>query len=85
MNRLLIVDGSNLLFQMFFGIAVENKNDFNGLGLFDGILICHFNDERKELYDKLKNEEKYKVFALSNDDSLVISSDNTGLCAAERY
>lgn len=49
-------------------------NDFNGLGLLDGVLICHYTMERKELYDILISENKYKVYALSNDDSLIINS-----------
>ena len=53
----------------------EGMTDFNGLGLFDGILICHYTAERKALYDKLIAEEKFQIFTLSNDDSLVIDSD----------
>lgn len=53
----------------------DGMTDFNGLGLFDGILICHYTEDRKALYEKLKSEGKYKVFALSNDDSLVICSN----------
>ena len=46
--------------------------DFNGLGLFDGILVCHYTSNRKPLYDKLQADGKYKVFALTDDDYLVI-------------
>ena len=53
----------------------EGMTDFNGLGLFDGILICHYTAERKALYGKLIAEEKFQIFTLSNDDSLVIDSD----------
>lgn len=53
----------------------DGMTDFNGLGLFDGILICHYTEDRKASYEKLKAEGKYKVFVLSNDDSLVICSD----------
>lgn len=53
----------------------DGMTDFHGLGLFDGILICHYTEDRNALYEKLKAEGKYKVFALSNDDSLVICSE----------
>lgn len=54
----------------------DGMTDFKGLGLFDGILLCHYTEERKALYDKLKSEGKYKVFALSDEDSLVVTSTN---------
>ncbi|MBQ8303911.1 MAG: Type 1 glutamine amidotransferase-like domain-containing protein [Clostridia bacterium] len=46
--------------------------DFSGLNLFDGILVCHFTNERQAHFEALKAEGKYKVAALTNDDSLLI-------------
>ncbi len=46
--------------------------DFSGLNLFDGILICHFSNERQAHFEALKTRGKYNVVALSNDDSLLI-------------
>lgn len=61
-----------------FDTVPEGMSDFSGLGLFDGILICHYSADRKLLYDKLKSDGKYKVYALTDDDSLVVSPpDNT--------
>ncbi len=57
-----------------FDSIPDGMNDFNGLGLFDGILICHYTEERKALYDKLKVESKYKVYALKDDESLVVNT-----------
>lgn len=48
--------------------------DFNGLGLFDGIIFCHYTDERKEYYEKAVSEGKYKVYALTDDDAIVIDN-----------
>lgn len=59
-----------------FDPVPEGMTEFSGLGLFDGILICHYTDERKALYDKLKTDGKYEIYALTNDDSLVVCSDN---------
>lgn len=52
-----------------FDSIPDGMNDFNGLGLLDGILICHYTMERKELYDKLISKNKYKVYTLSDDES----------------
>lgn len=51
---------------------VNEITDFSGLGLFDGILICHFNDERREHYEQLVKKNKYRVYKLTNDDAIVI-------------
>lgn len=57
-----------------FDSIPDGMNDFNGLGLFDGIFICHYTEERKALYDKLKAEGKYKVYTLKDDESLVVNA-----------
>ena len=57
-----------------FDSIPDGMNDFNGLGLFDGIFICHYTEERKALYDKLKAESNYKVYALKDDESLVVNT-----------
>lgn len=55
-----------------------NMKDFKGLGLFDGIIIPHYNQEefnpefRKEIYEKLLKDNKYKVYTLNQDDVLVV-------------
>lgn len=54
----------------------DSMTDFKGLGLFDGIIFCHYTEERKAPYDKLKSEGKYKAFALRDEDSLVVASTN---------
>ena len=54
----------------------DGMTDFKGLGLFDGIIFCHYTEEHKALYDKLKSEGKYNVFALRDEDSLVVASTN---------
>lgn len=57
-----------------FDSVPDGMNEFKGLGLFDGILICHYTAERKRLLDDLISNSRYKVYALSDDDSLVINS-----------
>ena len=48
--------------------------DFSGLGLFDGVLICHYNDDRQNDYLELAKTSKYKVTTLTNDEFLLVSN-----------
>lgn len=57
-----------------FDSVPDGMIDFNGLGLFDGILICHYTADRKPIYDKLVEDGKYKVYTLTDDESLVIEN-----------
>lgn len=47
-------------------------DEFSGLNLFDGILVCHFSNERQAHSEALKQEGKYSVITLENDQSLLI-------------
>ena len=55
-----------------------NIKDYDALGLLNGIIIPHYNEEeynpklRKQIYDSLIKENRYKVYALTNDDSIVV-------------
>ena len=55
-----------------FDSVPEGMTDFSGLGLFDGIFICHYTDDRKAIYDELKSQGKYNVVAMRNDESVLI-------------
>lgn len=46
--------------------------DFAGLGLFDGILICHYTEERRAHYEELRRTSPYPVTTLTNEESLLI-------------
>lgn len=43
--------------------------DFKGLNLFDGYLICHFTEDRREYFETLKKQHK-KVLALTDEDAI---------------
>lgn len=57
-----------------------NITDYNGLGLFDGIVIPHFEQEgynpslRRKLFNDLK-DGIYPVYTLTEDESLVITDN----------
>lgn len=60
-----------------FETPLEGMTDFNGLGLFDGILICHYTDTRKFVYEELKKNSEYNVYKLDNEESIIIiQNDN---------
>ncbi len=46
--------------------------DYSGLGLFNGILICHYTDERKADFEGLSLNSEHKVYALTDDESVVV-------------
>lgn len=46
--------------------------DYSGLGLFNGMLICHYTDERKSDFEKLSANSECNVYALTDEDSLVL-------------
>ncbi|MBE6748869.1 MAG: hypothetical protein E7557_06535 [Ruminococcaceae bacterium] len=45
--------------------------DYSGLGLFNGIFICHYTDERKADFERLSVNSEYNVYALSDEESVV--------------
>lgn len=55
-----------------FDSIPDGMTDFSGLGLFDGILICHFSPERRPLYEKLEENGEFNVYALTDNDSIVV-------------
>ena len=46
--------------------------DFAGLGLYNGILICHYIGDRKADFETLNSSSKYRVIALRDDQSIVV-------------
>lgn len=49
--------------------------DYKGLCLFDGILFCHYDESREGKYKEVLNS-KYKVYKLTNDDSIVVEDNS---------
>lgn len=47
-------------------------DNFRGLGLYDGKLICHYNKERRNVFEQLKKESSCNVTALTNDEYIII-------------
>lgn len=53
--------------------------NYDGLGLFDGIIIPHYDSSRQSVYEELVKEQKYKVYKLTNNDSIVVNNDNVNV------
>ena len=51
-------------------------DNYDALVFFDGILICHYSDDRKDILKKLIKENKYNVYTLTNEEILVIEDNN---------
>ena len=47
--------------------------DMSGLGLYNGILLCHYNDDREEHFNELRANSSYNVVALKNGESILIN------------
>ena len=50
--------------------------DLKGLGLYPGILICHYSAERREHLNELLAQDKYSVRTLTDEDVLVFETSN---------
>lgn len=45
--------------------------DCSGLCLFDGVLICHYTNSRKDDFEQLSQHSEFKAYALTDEDSIV--------------
>ena len=69
--------GSHLLTKNIEHVLAFDDNDigledYNGLGVFDGVLICHYNEEREQIYQELIRKNGYNVYTLTNDELLLV-------------
>lgn len=46
--------------------------DMSGLGLFKGILLCHYNDDRAEHFNELKANSSFEVVPLKDGENIVV-------------
>lgn len=57
--------------------TLKDFTDFTALGLFEGIIFCHFGPDRQQFYEKAAAEGKYKVHTLTNDEIMIIQNEKT--------
>ncbi len=58
-----------------YDIDTFGLTDFAGLGLYQGILICHYTDARRADYEALQRESPFPIVALQDDESIVVRED----------
>ena len=51
----------------------EGFEEFSGLGLVEGVFVCHYCPEREDAFNALKNAGR-RVWALRNEDSIVFEN-----------
>ena len=76
--------GAHLVSQSIEHLQAIDPNDagvtdFRGLGLFRGVLVCHFSPERAALLERLRRESPWPVYALGDGDSLVADAEQIRL------
>ena len=59
-----------------YDVDTFGLTDFSGLNLFDGILICHYSESRKNDYDRLLENGEKNVTLLGDGDSLIIEKSH---------
>lgn len=60
----------------YFDSNDVNVINYNTLNILDGIVICHYDETREELYNKLTEENDYPVYTLSNYELLHYDGTN---------
>lgn len=58
-----------------YDINTYGLTDFSGLGLFQGVLICHYTEARKADLESLIASSPYIIHTLSDDDCIIIKDD----------
>lgn len=49
-------------------IGLEN---FDAMGLFDGIIFCHYNESREKYYFEAIKKEKYNVYKITDEEMII--------------
>jgi peptidase E len=57
-------------------IGLEN---FDALGIFDGIIFCHYDESREEYYSQAIKKEKYNVYKITNEEMIIYDNGQTSI------
>ena len=49
--------------------------DLSGIGLYGGILVCHYTEERRDDVTRLTAENRYPVHVLTDEESIIVKDD----------
>ena len=56
-----------------YDIETFGLTDFSGLNLFDGILICHYSEDRKKDYITLTQRGEKNIVTLRDQDYIILN------------
>lgn len=65
----------NIKHVLDFDDNLVKLRNFNALGIFDGIIFCHYTDEREKYFLKSKNAHKFKTYKLKDEEAIIIYSN----------
>lgn len=52
-------------------LGLEN---FDAMGLFDGIIFCHYNENREKYYYEAVKKEKYNVCKITDEEMIICNN-----------
>ena len=66
---------SNIEHVKYFDCNDFDLKCFKGLNFYNGIIICHYDENRNKIYQELKNTKKCMVDTLTDDEILFYSNN----------
>ena len=45
--------------------------DYEGIGIFDGVIFCHYTEEREKFYKETKNNKKYNTYKITDEEIII--------------
>ncbi len=69
--------GTHLVTKNIKHILEFDKNDagitcFDALGIFDGIIFCHYSPKREKAYMSALHEKKYNVYRITDEEMILV-------------
>ena len=61
----------NIKHVLYFDENTVRMTNFKGLGLFNGIIICHYDKSREKILKSIKS--KYNIYTLKDDEYIIYS------------
>ena len=66
---------ANIEHVKYFDDNYLNIKKYEGLNIYKGIIICHYNYNRRKVFMKLKETTKYKIETLTDSEVLFYKDD----------
>lgn len=53
--------------------------EFDAMGILDGIIFCHYTEEREMFYKKALKEKKYNVYKITDEEIIMFDNDRISI------